>query len=435
MNTLFGAGYEVLFHAGAGARQARGQVAGGRRRIAGRRSAGGGRRAGDRPGGAARSGDAAADPRDRALGDGVSPGAANAARLRRRAGARAGHARRAPRDLRGHRHHHALDAAQDARDSAVEIPALRDAHPPGGHGNPPERPALEDARPSAPPDSRPAPRPPPRNPKSPDAPAPSTRETPRSFAAPSRRARFPESLLPRVVPLLGWDPVARDAIAALRPRGERRRRAARARAPRSARRVHDPPPRAAGPGHDPRSAGRGRARPAALRRALRGALSRGVTRSRTCRPRTRPSRSRASWSSPPCSARSRPRPACGRAGSSSIRWTTTPGRRSWTSWCATARTGASSTSSRCSRWSCRGSRCGSRSGGCSRTIRCCAGRRWNIWRRRCRRRSGSRSGPISSRSGPGADPRGGAKRGEAVDELLRMNESIVIKLEELRGKE
>ena len=48
---------------------------------------------------------------------------------------------------------------------------------------------------------------------------------------------------------------------------------------------------------------------------------------------------------------------------------------------------------------------------------------------------GSRSGPISSRSGPGADPRGGAKRGEAVDELLRMNESIVIKLEELRGKE
>ena len=29
----------------------------------------------------------------------------------------------------------------------------------------------------------------------------------------------------------------------------------------------------------------------------------------------------------------------------------------------------------------------------------------------------------------------GAKRGEAVDELLRMNESIVIKLEELRGKE
>ena len=45
--------------------------------------------------------------------------------------------------------------------------------------------------------------------------------------------------------------------------------------------------------------------------------------------------------------------------------------------------------------------------GLLRTIRCCAGRRWNIWRRRCRRRSGSRSGPISSRSGPGADPRGG----------------------------
>ena len=257
-----------------------------------------------------------------------------------------------------------------------------------------------------------------------------SRDRDRVVAVLRARKGLRRSLVPHVIPLLAWDPVADDAIFALRKVAEERvgefidalidpnqefavrRRLARVFSVCVSQRAADGlmlgarRPALRGPlpvrpvaGGDPREepADRDRRRAHLRRGAARGGVGRPVWESHRLLDGFDVSDSRSSTSS-----------------------------------CGTAPARAWRTCSRCCRWCCRASRCGSPFAACTPTIRTCGARRSSTWKACCRRPSATRLWPFLEdrrrRTARGAAARRDPRRSAALAP------SIMLNLEELRRR-